>query len=394
MRFRSLAAAAVVAAAFIAPVASTAQAPAPIVVPAILSLTGYGAFPSQGDRQSMLLIEALVNKTGGIGADHRPIHFSISDDGSNTQTGVQLQNQILSTKAPIMIGPGLTQQCNAVQPLVRDNGPAQYCLSPAIKTTPGGYVWSSSVSLEDDIVVTVRYLRLRGFTRMAILSSTDATGQEADRDYDVAKARAENKSVEYVAHEHFNLSDVSVAAQMARIKAANPQVLLTSTVGPAFGTELHGVTDAGLDIPVACSNGDMVSAQLDSYKTFAPKELIFPGVLASVQDAVGPGPVRDAQAVYFKAFKEAGVKPEFTNTLGWDPTMIVVDAIKHLGPNASPQKYREYINALHGFAGINGIYDFRGGDGHGIGQNAVIMMAWDGVAKDFKQISKRNGVLK
>ena len=32
----------------------------------------------------------------------------------------------------------------------------------------------------------------------------------------------------------------------------------------------------------------------------------------------------------------------------------LIDAIKHLGPNATAQQYREYINTLHGFAGING----------------------------------------
>jgi branched-chain amino acid transport system substrate-binding protein len=394
MRFPSIVAAVLMAGGLLSPSLLVAQTPAPIVIPAILSLTGYGAFPSQGDKQSMTLIEAYVNKHGGIGPDHRPIHFDITDDGSNPQVAVQLQNQILASKAPLMLGPGLTQQCNAVTALVRDNGPTQYCLSPAIHPAPGGFIFSTSVSLEDDIIVNVRYLRLRGFTRIAILSSTDATGQEADRDYDVAKALPENKSIEFVAREHFNLSDVSVAAQATRIKAANPQAILTSTVGPAFGTELHGISDAGLNVPVVASNGDMVEAQIASYKTFLPKELLFPGVLASVQDAVTAGPVKDAQTIYFDAFKAAGLKPQFPNTLGWDPTMIAVDALRHLGPNATPQQYRDYINSLHSWAGINGIYDFRDGKGHGIGQNAVIMMAYDAQAGDFKQVSKRSGYLK
>ena len=394
MRIRSLAAAVLAAGALVLPSMLTAQTAAPIKIPAILSLTGYGAFPSQGDKQSMLLIQEYVNKHGGIGPDHRPIEFDITDDGSNPQTAVQLQNIILASKAPLMLGPGLTQQCNAVTSLVKDNGPTQYCMSPAIHPAPGGFIFSTSVSLEDDIIVNVRYLRQRGFTRIAILSSTDATGQESDRDYDVAKALPENKSIEYVAREHFNLSDVSVAAQVTRIKAANPQAILTSTVGPAFGTELHGIADAGLDVPVVASNGDMVGQQIASYKTFLPKELLFPGVLASVSTAVSAGPVKDAQSIYFKAFKDAGVKPEFPNTLGWDPTMIAVDALRHLGPNATPQKYRDYINSLHSWAGINGIYDFRDGKGHGIGQNAVIMMVYDAANGDFKQVSKRSGLLK
>ncbi len=179
-----------------------------------------------------------------------------------------------------MIGPTLTQQCLAVAPLFVANGPANYCLSPAINPAPGGYIFSTSISAKDLNTVAVRYLRERGLKRLAILSSTDATGQEADRDWAYAKSLAENRDVEYVAHEHFNLTDVSISAQMARIKAANPQALLTFSVGAGFGTEVHGIYDSGLDVPVYASNGDMIVEQLSGYKSFMPKEMLFSAVLA------------------------------------------------------------------------------------------------------------------
>jgi branched-chain amino acid transport system substrate-binding protein len=267
-------------------------------------------------------------------------------------------------------------------------------LSPGLNPPANGYVWSSSVSLKDAIAVTVRYFRERGLKRLAILSSTDATGQEADRDWELARALPENRGVEYVAKEHFNLSDVSVSAQMARIKAANPQALLTWTVGPAFGTELHGIADAGLDIPVLGSNGDMIVEQLAQYKAFAPKELIFSAVLASAHDSLANGPVKDAQTVYFDAFKAAGLTPNFPNTLAWDPGLIVLDAFRHLGDGATAAQIRDFINGLHGFAGINGIYDFRDGSQHGVGENAVIMVRWDTANNTFPAISKRGGHVK
>jgi hypothetical protein len=47
-----------------------------------------------------------------------------------------------------------------------------------------------------------------------------------------------------VAVEHFNGTDVSIGAQLANIKAANPDVLLGATVGTATGTLLRGLKDA------------------------------------------------------------------------------------------------------------------------------------------------------
>jgi branched-chain amino acid transport system substrate-binding protein len=374
------------------PYASPAQ-PAPVLhIPVIVSLTGQAAFIGRGEQEDFRLIEEIVNRKGGV--NHRRVQFDVSDDASNPQIAVQLMNAIIAQKAPIMIGPGLTQDCNAVVPLVRAAGPVNYCLSPGLNPPAGGFIFSSSVSLRDCAIMAIRYFRERGLTRLAILSSTDATGQEIDQDYDFAKSLPENRTVQFVAREHFNLTDVSVSAQIARIKAANPQAILTWTVGPAFGTELHGIVDGGLDVPVLASNGDMIYSQLAQYRGFMPKELLFPGVLASSHDSLGSGPVKDAQTVYFNAFKAAGIKPDFPNTLAWDPALIVIDAYRHLGFNATAQQMRRYLNGLHGWVGINGVYDFRDGNQHGIGQNALIMSRWDPSKEDFIPVSKRGGYLK
>jgi branched-chain amino acid transport system substrate-binding protein len=392
VRIRSLFSFVAAAAVISAPAAAMAQAPAPLQIPVIISLTGGASFIGKSDQQSLQLIEAMVNKRGGI--NHRPVHFQYLDDGSNAQNAVQLGNQVIASKAPVMIGPTLTQQCNAIAPLVQAAGPADYCLSPGLNPPAGGYIWSSSVSIKDAIAATIRYFHERGLNRLAILSSTDATGQEADRDWELARSAPENRGVEFVAKEHFNLSDVSVSAQMARIKSANPQALLTWTVGPAFGTELHGIADAGLDIPIFGSNGDMIVQQLTGYKSFMPKELLFSAVLAFAQSSLSNGPVKDAQKVYFDAFKAAGLTPNFPNTLAWDPALILLDAFRHLGDNATAQQVREYVNGLHGFAGINGIYDFRGGDQHGVGENGVVIVRYNPANDSFNAVSKRSGHVK
>ncbi len=392
MRLRSFVAVLSVVAAGALPLGLRADTPAPLKIPVILSLTGNGAFVGRDDQMALQMLQKSVNAKGGING--HPVEFDILDDASNPQTGVQLVNGVVASKVPIFLGPSLTQQCAAVVPIVRENGPADYCLSPGLNPAAGGWIWSSSVSLRDYAVVLLRYFRERGLTKLAILSSTDATGQEIDRSYDYARSLPENKDIEFVAREHFNLSDVSVSAQVARIKAANPQALLTWTVGPAFGTELHGIADVGLDVPVLASNADMVHAQLQQYKGIMPKELIFTGVLVNASDSLGNGPIKTAQKVYVDAFKAAGIRPDFPHTLAWDPALIVLEAYRKLGPAATAQQFRDYINTLHGFAGINGIYDFRDGLQHGVGANAIVMVRYDAAADDFVPISSRGGAPK
>ena len=372
------------------PVALRAQAPV-LHIPVLLSLTGSAAFVGKGEATDFKLIQDIVNKKGGING--RPIAFDIQDDESNTQTTLQLTSGVLAPKPPLMIGPTLTQDCNAMAPLVRDNGPVQWCLSPAIAPAPGGYIFSSSVGLRDLVGVQMRYFRERGLKKIGVLSSTDATGQAFDNMLAIVKALPENKDITIVAFEHFNLNDVSVAAQVARIKAQQPQALMTFTVGPAFGTELRAISDSGLDVPVSASNGDMTYAQLGQYKSFAPKELEFAAVLASAHMDLGDPKIRGAQTEYFDAFKAAGIRPDFPNTLAWDPALIMVDVYRKLGFTPTIAQVKAYLDNLHDWTGINGSYDFRNGDRRGLGESLTVVSRWDAEKGDFVTASGRAGVL-
>jgi len=100
-----------------------------------------------------------------------------------------------------------------------------------------------------------------------------------------ALALPANKSFVVTDSEHFNVPDVSLAAQMAKIKASSPDVLITWTVA-SFGTVVHGIHDAGLKMPVAACNCNIINAQLHQFADLLPQELYFPGVLAIVGDAL------------------------------------------------------------------------------------------------------------
>src|ERR1700730_7526677 len=59
----------------------------------ITSLTGPLAFVGETEVESLQLVEASVNRTGGIKG--RSIHFVVYDDATNPQNAVQLLNQLI-----------------------------------------------------------------------------------------------------------------------------------------------------------------------------------------------------------------------------------------------------------------------------------------------------------
>jgi branched-chain amino acid transport system substrate-binding protein len=375
-------------------------APAPAAAPVagepyeinvILSLTGGAAFLGKAQQQALGLIEQIANRNGGVKG--RPVKFAIVDDQSSPQLAVQLANAIIAKKVPIFIGSDLTAPCSAIGPLVEKNGPVEYCTSPGINPAPGGYIFSASAATRADGIALVRYFRERGWTRIGLITSTDASGQAFETSFDRALALPENKDVTAVVREHFATADLSISGQAAHIKAVNPQGVIGWTTGTPFGTVLRGLHDVGYEGPVAGGNGNMVFAQLAQYASFLPKELYFPGRRA-VAEGTPPGPVHDAQTAYFNAFASIGVRPDFANNIGWDPAMIVVTTLQQLGPDATAQQCRDFILGLHSYTGINGIYDFRDGEQRGIGINSIVIDRWDPGQTRFVAMSRAGGFLK
>jgi branched-chain amino acid transport system substrate-binding protein len=371
----------------------TAAAPDPVNIDVIVSQTGPAAFLGASETKSLGILEGVINHDGGIGG--RPVHFVIADDASSPPTAVQIFNQMALRKPPAFVGTGFTATCNAIAPLVRAGGPVMYCLSPSMAPIPGGYAFAGSVWTYYLARIMLRYFHDRGWTKLALINSTDASGTEFVGAMNNALALPENGGLSLVASERFNVSDVSVAGQMAKIKAAAPDVLVTWTAGSGFGTLLHGISDGGLTMPVAACNCNMIHAQLAQYASFLPKELYFPGVRPIVQGAVAAGPVRDAQDVFFGAMKAAGVPhPDMAYILPWDPALLIVDALRHVGPTATPDQVRAYLEGLHGFAGINGLYDFRDNQNRGIGENNAMMTKWDPATQGFVAVSRPGGHIK
>jgi len=130
------------------------------------------------------------------------------------------------------------------------------------------------------------------------------------------------------------------------------------------------------------------------FTSFLPREVYFPGLVSPAPGAVGNGPIKDAQTIYFNAFKSIGDKPDVAYNLPWDPIMMLVEALRKLGPNATGRQIHDYLVNLHGWVGINGVYDFRDGSQRGIGQITCVIDTYDAAKDKIVAVSRPGGYLK
>jgi branched-chain amino acid transport system substrate-binding protein len=359
----------------------------PITIDAILPLTGGQAFSGAIHAQTIGVYERYVNANGGING--RPVHFDIHDDKSSPLVDVQLTNQIVAAKAPVLLGTSYQAGCLAELPILGKSTVA-YCLSPGLNPKQPN-MFSAAVSTNYIVPAIYKFMRDRGYKKIAVITSIDATGQSHDVLSQVTMDRPDFKNMSIVDYEHFSPADLSVSAQIARMKSTNPQGVVVVATGNAFATVLRSMHDTGLDIPVITSAVNMNEDELKQYQPFLPTEIVFNSTLFYARPQDRKGAVRAAVDEFYAGYKMAGVTPSPEST-SWDPAKIVVAALRALGPNATGEQVAAYIGGLHDFAGSSGLYDFRTGDRHGLSDADIVWVKYEpDTAAKYVPVSKPGG---
>jgi branched-chain amino acid transport system substrate-binding protein len=382
-RRRSVATAALLLALLVG--APAAQSASPYEINVLLPLTGSGAYLGKDEQTTLGLVESSVNKTGGIRG--KQIHFAIQDDQSSPQLAVQLASALIDKGVAFFMGPSLAAQCNAIAPLTV-RGTLDYCLSPTSHPPSGSMVFAAGSAGADYLLAGSRYMRERGWHKLAVLATNDASGQDAEQGLDAAIALPENKGIiTVVDREHFNPTDIGVSAQLSRIKASGAQAALLYASGTPFGTVILGANQVGLDLPILTTSANLNYAQLDTYRSTMTSKLymIVPPWAAAAQLKL-----RVAQN-YLQLFDELHTRPGVGNALPWDSSQQLLGGLRLLGLDATGAQLRAYLADLHDWTGINGTYDFRRYPQRGIGVDSLYLVHWDPARSQFNLVSKGGG---
>lgn len=372
MMMRHLFAAAMMALVAATTLGASAADTAPVTIPVMLPLTGPGAFLGSAEKTGFDVLERELNRTGGI--QGRPVRFSYLDDQGNPQVAVQLFAQAASGGTHAVFGGAFSATCKALAPLAEDKRIVLYCLSSGLRPTPGSYTFSAYFYPLDVLARELRYFRERGWTKLAMLVGTDASGQEVDQNYKAMLAQPQLSGLQLVAYERYDPSAVSVTAQVAKINAAKPQAFVVWS-GTGMQLSFRALTDSGLDWPVGVNPALQTFAAMNQFADVLPKRLFFANGRWAAAGSTG-GAVNAEIVRFYDAFRSAKIAPDVGMNLPWDPGLIVAAALRKLGPNADGTQIHAYIESLHDFPATNGRYDFRTRDQRGITPESLIVTEW------------------
>jgi branched-chain amino acid transport system substrate-binding protein len=293
---------------------------------------------------------------------------------------------------PVLIVGSVTTTDRPVDSLASSGSPVVYDLSPGDHPARGSSVFSASASTAAQTQAFVNFAQAKGWKRVGVITSTDASGQDGWENIEKAVS-ATGGAVSVTDHETFAPTDVSVTSQISRIESSHPQALFIWTTGTPLGTVLHGMQQAGFtSVPVMTTNGNASYAEMQKLAAILPAQLYFPGAAFQLDPSTLPNPEKQLVATFQSAMRSHGsVVPDEGNALAWDPGLILVSTLKKLGVHATASQVHSYIEGLSAFTGVDGTYDFKSSavapDNRGIGVSSVIITQWNKAKRRWVQAS-------
>jgi branched-chain amino acid transport system substrate-binding protein len=360
------------------PAGPQAQTPAakmptgePIVIGAILSVTGPGAPLGEPEKATAEAVATEINAGGGISG--RPVKLVVEDDASEEAKAVMAAKKLIEQdKAVAIIGPTLSGTTLAiVDTCEQAQIPLISCAASIKITTPvKKFVFSTA---QNDVLAVQRiltYLQPQKLTKVAIICDSNAFGQSGAEQL---KKQLPAAGVQIVDEEKFNSKDTDTTAQLTKIKAKSPQAIICWGTNPAPAIVAKNAQALGFKVPVIMSHG-VANKKFIELAGPAAEGIIFPcGKIMVADQLAASDPQKTVVVAYSRMCQEKFQKPATTfGGHAWDAMHLLREAIGKVGTDRA--KLRDAIETTSKYVGIGGVFNFSATDHNGLTKDCFTLV--------------------
>jgi len=229
------------------------------------------------------------------------------------------------------------------------------------------WLFKVAPAVRDFMTVLARYAKDHDVKRIAMLSGTDAFGQA---EIGAMRELAPKNGLEIVAAETYTAEDTNFNAQLARIRAANPQLLYSGAFGRPAILMFQQFRQLGLQIPLIMGQS-IVTA---SFFTGIGGNKVADGVMVPIQLGVfGPSAGGESARLYAELEKALGHQPTYYNTFGYDVGLITEAAVAK--SDGTRKGIRDALEAMKDLPAVNGPVTYRTEDHTGQNERSIAIGA-------------------
>ena len=345
-----------------------------IKVGGLFALTGPAAHIGVSQRDACKLVFDDVNAKGGINGK-KIVLYQYDTKTDPTKALLNAKKLVEKDKVDVIIGPTTTGSGMAIKPYLHKMKVPTFMHAGSdviIARPPVKYVFKSPYRSSVALGKIFSYMKHHGYKTYAFLYAADGFGRDG---FKVSKKIQDRFGVKMVASESFNRKDVDMTAQLVKIKAKNPDVIICWTIGPAGGIVAKNKQRLGMKQPLFQCHGQCDPLFL-KVAGKAGYGVMMPATKVYVANQLPDDDPQKAKILGFvKAFKaKFGHAPGTMVAYGVDAAYIVIDALKRIKGSTDKEKLRDAIENTRGYIGISGIYNITPKDHNGLSMDDVVLV--------------------
>jgi branched-chain amino acid transport system substrate-binding protein len=361
--------------ALVAGTAAAAAKPsgAPVMIGAILSITGPYAPLGEPERNAIQIAVADVNASGGI--DGRPLQVQILDDESKADTAQQLATQLVGQKVVAIIGGSISPTSEAIARVANDAKVLHVYMTPTLsvwQTKAGIRKYTFEATPHNELEVTKLFAFMKNTLhtkKLAVLHDDQLYGTQGTL---VAEAEAKAQNVPIVDEEAYAVAATDVTPQLQKAKASGADTILIYTAAPSAGILVRQVHQFGLKAHLIGTTG-IVS---DNFLKVTGKD--GDGVYADMDlDRTYPNALQKKLLAAYRTAYNAGAN-NFAS-FAWDAVHLTAWALK-TAKSTDADKLSAAFESMKPYTGTTGTYKFTAADHNGYN------------ASDIRIVIDHNGV--
>ena len=349
----------------------------PIKIGVVLSESGANEPQGKPERNAIELFVKRLNEAGGING-HK-VEVIIKDDQSDSNKAQQAAVELLERGDIVALigssgtGPTLAMKQEATKrqvPLV--------CMAAGANIMEGDNTWifrtppTATEAGKKALEYIGGTLKVK---KIALLYDTNAFGTDGKA---VVEKEAPNYGLEVVASEGYqtNETEEGMDTHLTNVMTYKPEAIVVWGTNPGPAIIAKKMKDKGINLPYVGSHG-IANQQFLQLAGEAANGVVFPaGKMLIFEKIMEPGSEEYEFLMDFsQAYQEAYGQP--INTFaghGWDAILIITEALKRAGADATPAELRNEIEKTEGLVGTAGIFNYSPEDHNGLSPDDLTMV--------------------
>jgi branched-chain amino acid transport system substrate-binding protein len=346
------------------PFLGVTKANAQFKVGVLMAATGAYAPLGGASKAGSLLGIDRFNEKGGFKGEKIEIIFE--DYEGDPAKAITLGKKLIDQNIIAILCGGNTVGTLAVRPLTEQAKIPQINVSPRSPVTAEDLVVSKFYfqtvhENEVDAEKIGDYVKGIGAKKAAILYDSNQYGTSgAMFQYDCFK----KLGIEVVLREKYQKGDRDLTPLLMPARRAGAEAIVVWGTLPTPAIIAKNIKDMGWKVPMIGAVG-MGSPRMIELAGDAAEGVLFTSALRYGKPLPGEKVLIDAhQAKYGKV-------PSYFTALGWDASLLLIEAIKMTGGNKDPLKIRDALENIKGVEGACGIYNMSPTDHAGLSKDSL-----------------------